>query len=53
MRVVRIVRWLGLGLGLELELSGARPTALRAIIPDPLYKAHNSLAEKKNAWQKV
>ena len=36
-----------------LELSGARPTALRAIITDPLYKALNTLAEKKNTWQKV
>ena len=36
-----------------LELSGARPTALRAIITDPLYKALNTLTEKKNTWQKV
>lgn len=26
---------------------------MRAIITDPLYKALNTLAEKKNAWQKV
>lgn len=26
---------------------------MRAIITDPLYKALNSLAEKKTAWQKV
>ena len=26
---------------------------MRAIITDPLYKALNSLAEKKNCWQKV
>jgi pre-mRNA-processing factor 40 len=26
---------------------------MRAIITDPLYKSLNSLAEKKNAWQKV
>lgn len=26
---------------------------MRAIITDPLYKALNSLAEKKAAWQKV
>jgi len=26
---------------------------MRAIITDPLYKALNTLAEKKAAWQKV
>jgi pre-mRNA-processing factor 40 len=26
---------------------------MRTIITDPLYKALNTLAEKKNAWQKV
>ena len=26
---------------------------MRAIITDPLYKALNTLAEKKNAWQKA
>lgn len=26
---------------------------MRAIITDPLYKALNTLAEKKTAWQKV
>ena len=43
------MRWHGLG----LELSGARPTVLCTIIMDPLYKVLNTLAEKKNAWQKV
>lgn len=26
---------------------------MRSIITDPLYKALNTLAEKKSAWQKV
>ena len=33
--------------------TGAWPTALHAIIVDPLYRALNTLAEKEDAWKKV